>query len=208
MEQELQYIHSVRTSIFLADDIYYDQFEQHCLEHPEVLALLPSTVTENIHLLNCIRDIYFALVIPGEMVSHPNLSMIYVIRIALVMESIHSSRFHTLRLLCQREPQITLLAAVLFFLHIIQLLKTIVADVQDTQFQQSLQFINQFSTSDILYIYDQEYLKQHVYPKELAKAQANVAQHLRNALQQQQDTTHAMTQEVISFIQQHITLTK
>lgn len=208
MWQQLQYIQSVKTSIFLTPDALYDQFTVACHSMPHYFYLLSAKQMEEIHLLNAIRDIYIALRKPEQAVLDPDLSMIYVVRTAFVTETIYVSRFKTLRTLCQRHEELTLLIAILLTLKISFLLTTLYGHEPNSRLKESKRFLDAYNTTDILFIYDQAYLKRHGYPKELAKSQAVVAQSVRNALFSQQDTIQSIMQNITSLAQNHITLAK
>lgn len=208
MQQQLQYVQQAKTSIVLVTDADYERFITDCAQYPHYVALIPQTLYSNIHHLNLIRDIYFTLQYYKELVSHPNLSMIYVLRATLVQEMCALPRFQMLHAICKQHPHVTLLMAICIAMLLEHELADDIHTQTDNTLKDSFAFINQFPSLDILYLYDDNKDLQLTYPKELAKAQAITANYFRVVIREKHPVFHTRLQEIATFAQQYISLRK
>lgn len=205
---QFHYVQQAKTSIVLVTDADYAQFIADCEQYPHYVALIPESLYTNIHHLNLIRDLYFTLRYYKELVSHPNLSMVYVLRATLVQEVCALPRFQMLHAICKQQPHVTLLIAICIAKLIEQELAHEVENVSDESLKESFAFINQFPSLDILYLYNDNKDLQHTYPKELAKAQALTANHFRAVIREKNQVFHTRLQEIATFAQHYISLRK
>lgn len=208
MIQQLQYVQAAKTSVLLVSDADYEQFIVDCEHNSHYLTLIPAAGQESIDHLNLIRDLYFALHHYHDFVSHPNLSMIYVLRHTLVQELTRVQRFHMLHAICKRTPHVTLLMAVMLATLLEEELSTSIREEGDAQFQESFAFVNQFPSLDILYLYNEQADLQNTYPKDLAKAQALTANFFRTALRDKQPVFQKRLQHIATFAQHYVSLRK
>ncbi|MEE1132957.1 MAG: hypothetical protein UHX00_15170 [Caryophanon sp.] len=208
MIQQLHYIQNVKTSILLVEDNYYERFINDCKQYPHYLDLIPETLRDSIHHLNLMRDLYFVLHMEPHFISDPNLSMIYVLRYTLVTELSHLPRFQMLHTICERNPPLTLLTAIMIATAAHEELTSLITEQSDERFQESFAFINQFPSLDILFLYDEQRDLQNTYPKQLAKAQAITANLFRSVMRENPQRFQKRLQSIASFTQYYASLRK